>query len=343
MFDRYFQVSYRLNSCKKIKKAHSFIISDTCAFNAMGKVNYKSQSTMADECGVSLRTINTAIKELRSWGILTATEAPFKETLKLKVSKAGLLKYIAENESKKVRKTFNEATEEDLQSLIEHGWLDSDTQNLHNDTQNLHNGCEKVAHNKTIYNTNYKNIPNHNRFETSFSKRADFSDDELKDSCKEKADANEGSDKLSQTEEQLPPFTENPYMVNPAQQVKEKRLFVDQLENAEQNVCTYAMKALSELSQREGYKNIYLGSLTESEWAWAERSLWNVIECDARSLYENTSNIEFVEWLVKKLYLIRHQNKESTGLTAIASMIEAIADDNQDDYNLVVELAEQSQ
>lgn len=101
-FDNFYQVSNRLASCKQINKAHLLIISDTYQFTVRGRINFKSQTRIANECGVSRRTVNRAIKDLKGWGLLKCEEARFKETLKMAIHPARLMHFIEENENKEI-------------------------------------------------------------------------------------------------------------------------------------------------------------------------------------------------------------------------------------------------
>lgn len=170
MFDNFYQVSHRLASCKKMKKAHIIIISDTYSFNSQGKVNYKSQSRMAVECGVSIRTINSAIKDLRDLGILNVIESKFKETLKMTINKPKLMAYISQNESQFIKSEFNSSAEDDSLQLSSNGWNDSDTQEFHNDTQNLRNPYAEIADNKNIDKNSIKTSITNNSFTSESDK-----------------------------------------------------------------------------------------------------------------------------------------------------------------------------
>lgn len=122
-FDNYYQISARLASCKKIKKSHLIILADTISFNARGQVNFKSQDRIASECGVNRGTVINAIKQLREWGLLSAKESKFKETLKLTVNYPNLLRYIEENETVYQKERFNPVDDEVILELKENGWI----------------------------------------------------------------------------------------------------------------------------------------------------------------------------------------------------------------------------
>lgn len=138
-FDNHYQISVRLASCKQLKKAHLIILADTLSFNARGQVNFKSQDRIAAECGVHRHTVIAAIKQLREWGLLSAKESKFKETLKLVVNYPKMIKFIEKNETNHQKATFNPTDEETVSDLKENGWLNHDVENL--DTR-----CREIRH-----------------------------------------------------------------------------------------------------------------------------------------------------------------------------------------------------
>lgn len=141
MFDSYYQVSKRLASCKKIKKSHLIIISDTWAFNQAGRLNFKSQERIAAECGMSLRSVNSAIKDLKDWALLTVIETAYKETLKLAVNRQNLIAFIEENETKDLKDEHSPMDKETADILNKTGW----EPNKINDTQKLRTPYAKIA------------------------------------------------------------------------------------------------------------------------------------------------------------------------------------------------------
>lgn len=161
MFDNFYQISHRLASCKKMKKAHLIIIAEACSFNAQGKHLWKSQSTMAQEIGVTRKTINATIKELVDLGILVILRKVHNETLVLCINKPNLMAYIDKNEHKVKRDEFNKLKDSGDNSLIDNGWGEpSDTLSIKQKINNLdgekklHTTCEKITHKKNNDNNN---------------------------------------------------------------------------------------------------------------------------------------------------------------------------------------------
>lgn len=150
-FDNHYQISVRLASCKLLKKAHLIILADTLSFNARGQVNFKSQDRIAAECGVHRHTVIAAIKQLREWGLLSAKESKFKETLKLVVNYPKMIQFIEKNETEYQKANFNPVDEETVADLKENGWLNHDVENFdsdehhkNHDVENLDSRCREI-------------------------------------------------------------------------------------------------------------------------------------------------------------------------------------------------------
>ncbi len=246
MFDNFYQVSHRLASCKKMKKAHLIIIADTYSFNSKGKVNYKSQTRIAKECGASRKTVNLAIKDLRDIGILNVVESKFKETLKLTINKPNLMAYIALHEHSEVSGDFQASSKEDSELLTAQGWDDSDVTILPHDESKGYNGCVKRLHNKNTYK-NIKRITN-TPIQLSEDNRSVFED--LKDCSLD----------------------------------KEPKYFIDQLEESHFPLCTVAMEELKEL--KASYQNVYCGSQTMEDWKECESILEEITTSDEACDYD---------------------------------------------------------
>lgn len=153
-FDNHYQISVRLASCKQLKKAHLIILADTLSFNSKGKVNFKSQDRIASECGVHRHTVIAAIKQLREWGLLSANESKFKETLKLVVNYPNMIRFIEKNETVHQKAAFSPADEDTVAELKENGWMqenshdvekfDSDEDHKNHDVENFDTRCREI-------------------------------------------------------------------------------------------------------------------------------------------------------------------------------------------------------
>ncbi|QKN84429.1 hypothetical protein MARILYN_21 [Vibrio phage Marilyn] len=153
-FDNHYQISVRLASCKQLKKAHLIILADTLSFNSQGRVNFKSQDRIASECGVHRHTVITAIKQLREWGLLSANESKFKETLKLVVNYPNMIRFIEANEAVYQKANFNPTDEDTVAELKENGWmqenshdvekLDIDEDHKNHDVENFDTRCREI-------------------------------------------------------------------------------------------------------------------------------------------------------------------------------------------------------
>ncbi len=95
--DNFYKVGWKIASISKIKKAHMIIIADVISFNDQGMDCYKSQSTMAKCCGVTRKTINTTISELKGWGFLEITEQGKHQPLIMRINKTKLEQWVSEN------------------------------------------------------------------------------------------------------------------------------------------------------------------------------------------------------------------------------------------------------
>lgn len=99
--DNFYKVSWALASCKAIKKTHLLLLADTLSFNEQGMVNYKSQTTMARDYGVTRKTVNNAIGDLKKLGLLKVTEQGDSLPLMLEVNKDNLIAYVEKNRGDK--------------------------------------------------------------------------------------------------------------------------------------------------------------------------------------------------------------------------------------------------
>lgn len=143
LFDNEYRISVRLASCKQLRKAHLIILADTLSFNAQGKVNFKSQDRIASECGVNRGTVINAIKQLREWGLLSAKESKFKETLKLVVNYPNLMRFIQDNETVYQKAKFSPSDEETIADLKENGWIGHDVEKSNIDEDHKNHDVEK--------------------------------------------------------------------------------------------------------------------------------------------------------------------------------------------------------
>ena len=143
LFDNEYRISVRLASCKQLRKTHLIILADTLSFNAQGKVNFKSQDRIASECGVNRGTVINAIKQLREWGLLSAKESKFKETLKLVVNYPNLMRFIQDNETVYQKAKFSPSDEETIADLKENGWIGHDVEKSNIDEDHKNHDVEK--------------------------------------------------------------------------------------------------------------------------------------------------------------------------------------------------------